>query len=332
MMCKINYFSANEPLFLRYARRLRLLPASELFHRGTNLILKKIRSGLLAFPQNIHIEITNHCNLNCPMCPYSTQSRPKGFIEFNLFRKIVNQCKGQFYLEKMALMGLGEPFLHPEIIEMSRYAKAFNIRHVFTSTNATLLDEKEAKGIISKPGFDLLAISLDGASKDTYENIRKGANFDKVIANVMGFIKIRRSLGKKKPRLVLQFLIMKENYHEKDAFVKFWKDKLESQDTIFLRDVDAFGGQVPDCRLIQQLPRIKRRPCIQLWRDLIISWQGDVSVCCKDVNYRLKVGNVNEATLKDIWVNLRWSRLRDIHKKREWDKIPLCSNCSEWNQ
>lgn len=332
MACRLNYFSANEPLFLRYVRRIGLLPAPEILYRGLNIVLKKLQGGVLAFPQSVHIEVTNNCNLTCPMCPYFAQLRPKGFMEFSLFEKIIRQCQKERSLEKIALMGFGEPFLHPRLIEMAHYAKAHRIRHIFTSTNATLLSEVKAREIILQPSFDLLAISLDGSSKETYEKIRRGADFGSVTTNILTFLKIRESLKRKMPRLVLQFLIMKENHREKEAFLRFWKDKLDSQDTIFLRDVDTFGGQVPDYRLPSQLPRVKRKACLQLSRDMVISWQADVTVCCKDVNYLLKAGNINDASLKEIWLNEHWQDLRRLHSNKEWNRIALCANCSEWNQ
>jgi len=251
-------------------------------------------------------------------------------MEFGLFKEIVQQCRNKRPLEKLALMGLGEPFLHPQLIEMSAFAKLNKIRHIFTSTNAALLDEKLANRLILHSGFDEIAISLDGATKSTYESIRRGADFKQVQENILNFISLRENLKRKNPRVVLQFLIMKQNFQEQDAFVQFWRDKLDKQDTILLRDVDTFGGQVTDYRLSQQIPRIKRRPCLQLWRDLIISWCGDVSVCCKDVNYLLKVGNIRDAALKEIWLNSQWSSLRNLHKEGRWSEIELCARCSEW--
>jgi radical SAM protein with 4Fe4S-binding SPASM domain len=251
-------------------------------------------------------------------------------MEFGLFEKIVQQCKGKRFLDKMALMGLGEPFLHPELIEMSRYAKAHKIYHVFTSTNGTLLNEKMSEAIVAQPGFDVIAVSLDGATKATYERIRKGADFDSVVKNIKTLIEIRKRLKKKRPGLVLQFLVMRENHQEKEAFIAFWEKYLSVFDIILIRDVDTFGGQVPDHRLASQVPRLKRRRCLQLWRDMIISWNGEVSVCCKDVNYLLKVGNVHEASLRDIWNSAQWNRLRLLHRQGRWDDIHLCSQCSEW--
>jgi sulfatase maturation enzyme AslB (radical SAM superfamily) len=332
MAVKINSFSANEPLFSRYFRRLRLLPAPEIIHRGLNLIIKKAKGGLLPFPQNVHIEVTNKCNLQCPMCPIGDKARPEGFMEFDLFKQIVKQCRRQYSLEKMALMGLGEPFLHPELIEMSRYAKMNKISHVFTSTNVTLLNEEISKNILTRSGFDLLAFSVDGATKGTYDSIRKGADFHKITANIMTFLKMRKSLNKNKPRIVLQFLVMKENHTEKKMFIESWKDKLDSRDLIFLRDVDTFGGQVPDYRLESQKQASQRKPCMQLWRDLTLSWDGDIGVCCKDLKYILKVGNINDLSIKDAWTGARWNELRALHNRSEWGKLIPCSDCNEWNQ
>ena len=301
MSAKINTYSANESTFLRYVRRLRLLPLGELIHRGTNLLIKRATGGLLPFPQNVHIEVTNKCNLRCPMCPLCDKARPEGFMDFSKFKSIVDQCGGEYALEKMALMGLGEPMLHPELVEMSRYAKMKKIAHVFTSSNATLLDKRMSKDIVSRSGFDLIAFSVDGATKETYNSIRKGAEFDETTANINEFISIRSRSKKNKPRIVLQFLVMKENHTEKGMFIEYWKDRLEKSDTIFLREVDTFGGQVPDHRLDSQKPCYSRKPCTQLWRDLTLSWEGDIGVCCKDLKYLLKVGNIKEMSIKEAW-------------------------------
>jgi radical SAM protein with 4Fe4S-binding SPASM domain len=103
-------------------------------------------------------------------------------------------------------------------------------------------------------------------------------------------------------------------------------------DIIFIRDVDTFGGQVEDRRLESQLPKIKRIPCIQLWRDFAISWDGMATVCCKDVLYKLVVGNIFESSIAEIWKNKHCEAIRQIHKTEKWDEIPLCRNCNEWNQ
>lgn len=331
-MAKINYYSANESPLSRNFRRFFVIPFKESVYRGINRFNKKLHGGLLPFPQNIHIEVTNNCNLSCVMCPVGQQPREKGFMDFKVFEKIVQQCKNKFSLEKMALMGLGEPLLHPEIVTMSRYAKERGIRHVFTSTNATLLNEKLSEKIILESGFDLVSFSIDGATKETYESIRVNANFEKVISNIQTFIGIRRKCKKTKPIINMQILVMKETRNEVRDFISFWNERLDKQDIIFIRDVDTFGGQVEDRRLNHQLPNVRRIPCVQLWRDLAISKDGLVTVCCKDVLYKLCVGDILKNSIAEIWSNKEWEAIRRIHRAARWDEIPLCKNCSEWNQ
>ncbi len=331
-MPKINYYSINEPVFSKYSRRFFIIPLKDSLHRAANRMFKVLSGNKLPFPQNIHLELTNNCNLRCLMCPVSQSTRKTGFMDFKLFEKIVKQCRNRFSLEKMALMGFGEPFLHPEIIAMSKYAKEQGVRHVFTSTNATLLNAKLSEDIILRSGFDLISFSIDGARKETYESIRRNASFEKVLANIETFLEIRSKYKRSKPIANIQILVMEETQDEIAEFVEFWKKKLKSRDIIFIRDVDTFGGQVSDHRISRQLPKIKRFPCVQLWRDFLISWDGSVTVCCKDAHYRLCVGNVREDPIAGIWKNNKWEEIRQTHRSGNWDRIPLCRNCSEWNQ
>jgi radical SAM protein with 4Fe4S-binding SPASM domain len=266
------------------------------------------------------------------MCPADRQTRAKGYMDFKLFKNIVQQCKGKFSLEKMALMGFGEPFLHPENITMSRYAKEQGIRHVFTSTNATLINQKLAQEIIRDSGFDLLSFSFDGITKATYEKIRVRAEFEKVMANTLQFINLRKKYRKNKPLINMQILRMRETQGEVKDFVKFWNKHLGRRDIIFIRDVDTFGGQVADRRIQPQPTEISRIPCVQLNRDFVISWDGQVTVCCKDIFYKLVIGNLHQDTIAGIWKNDQWNNIRNIHKLKQWDRIALCKSCSEWNQ
>ena len=73
------------------------------------------------FPFVVDIELTNFCNLKCIMCNQVYMKREKGFMEEELFKKIVDEC-----IENKAgirLIGLGEPFLHKKIIDFVKYVK-----------------------------------------------------------------------------------------------------------------------------------------------------------------------------------------------------------------
>jgi len=78
-------------------------------------------------------------------------------------------------------------------------------------------------------------------------------------------------------------------------------------------------------------PKFVRRPCPGLWKTPIINWDGEVTVCCFDVNMVLKVGNIKEQSLKEIWDSAQINYWRLCHIRGEFDKIPLCAQCANLN-
>ena len=109
-------------------------------------------------PVKMWVEPTNTCNLKCVMCPQSCDETPfkRGFMEFSLFRKIIDEAKD--FVFDINLHHSGESLLHPDIIEMIRYAKQAGI-YTRMHTNATKLDEKKAQGILDA-GLDFLSFSF----------------------------------------------------------------------------------------------------------------------------------------------------------------------------
>ena len=76
---------------------------------------------VLQFPAFVDIELTNHCNLNCKMCPRFLAERKQGFMFYDGFVKVVQECKK--HNTPVRLIGWGEPLLHPNIIDVIKYVK-----------------------------------------------------------------------------------------------------------------------------------------------------------------------------------------------------------------
>src|SRR5690242_6214336 len=91
------------------------------------------------FPTRINVEVTNHCNQRCPLCPRLAFTRPLGFMDPELFARIADECAG--HPTTLWLHFLGEPLLHHDLPAMIRHAKAACVRTVGLSTNALLLHE-----------------------------------------------------------------------------------------------------------------------------------------------------------------------------------------------
>jgi MoaA/NifB/PqqE/SkfB family radical SAM enzyme len=114
--------------------------------------------------------------------------------------------------------GFGEPLFHPEIVEMVSAAKAIGCR-VELITNGTLLTTEISRGLIDA-GLDLLWVSLDGASPESYEDVRLGAEFPLVIKNIDSFRAARRASHWPTPEIGIAFVAMKRNIGDLPALLR----------------------------------------------------------------------------------------------------------------
>lgn len=332
----MGFKKASEEIVKRLKRRANEMANSSpgfLTYTVGDSVYRLRHDGVGRFPQTLSVGVSDACNLDCVMCPRQAMTWRGGLMDTKLFRKIIDEC-AKYNVREVALIGFGEPLLHPGIIEMSRYAKTRRIRSVYTSTNCTLLSEEISKEILVNSGFDKITLSLDGASKETYEKLRVRSNYDEVTAKIAYFLDLKKRLGLRKPVVWLQILRMEDTEAEISDFVRLWKPYLGFWDEIFVKDMDTMGGLVEDMRTEAQIAlkaQKERIPCQQLWKYMSIAFNGDVTVCCKDANYRLKVGNANESTLRESWLSERWQKIRDVHARGEYDKIVPCKNCHTWD-
>ncbi|MEW6472871.1 MAG: radical SAM protein [Actinomycetota bacterium] len=169
-------------------------------------------------PRELQVEVTGACNLRCRMCLVRYRpalDRVSGSLGLEDFLHLVD-CNPN--LERVTLQGLGEPLLAPHLFEMIEYASARGIDVGF-NTNATLLTRQKAERLV-RSGLSWLHISLDGATAGTYEAIRDGARFDRVVGNVAGLVEVKRALGADRPTLQIVFVAMQSNIAELPALVR----------------------------------------------------------------------------------------------------------------
>lgn len=174
----------------------------------------------MELPSYVQIEPVGQCNLRCQMC--SIQFRqdgppygPPAFMQFETFTRLIDEFEG---VKELHLQGLGEPMMHPRFFDMVTYAKDKGLR-VTTNSNLTLLNRERAAHCVSS-GLDCLHFSLDGATAQTYERIRKRSHFDRVVRNLEGLLEARERIGSKYPNIHLIVVIMRQNLHELPDLVR----------------------------------------------------------------------------------------------------------------
>jgi radical SAM protein with 4Fe4S-binding SPASM domain len=171
-----------------------------------------------ALPTELQLEVTGACNLACKMC--LVRYRPKlgrksGAMCFHAFRDVVDALPD---LRKLTLQGLGEPLLAPDFFRMVEYATARGIRTGF-NTNGTFLTPPASERLVAL-GVDWLHVSLDGATRQTYESIRDGSDYGVVTRNIRALVGARRRLGSNRPTVQIVFVAMRRNLRELPALVE----------------------------------------------------------------------------------------------------------------
>jgi len=277
------------------------------------------------FPVDLIIEVTRYCNLRCIMCPYPNLKRAQGNMEFSTFQKIIDETALENPAARVWLAIMGEPLLRSEkVVEFIRYAKEKGIREVCLNTNAVLLTEIIAKQLLES-GLDKILISIDACSKETYNKIRIGGNFDLVCENVERLLEMKRENNNTHLELITQFIIMDENEHEVESFKNYW---LERGAIAKIRPKLGWGNAIQSSVLDSIAQETERFPCAWLTRTVSIHWDGSFSQCDADVEGYHSPGHLNNNTIKEVWEGILADRRRR-HWRGEYDFEP-CNTCKDW--
>jgi len=192
------------------------------------------------------IEASLDCSLECVMCPW-LDLRASGAI---MRRETFDCIAAYFSLTKSVdLTGAGEPTKNPLLPEMVAAAKAAGCEVGF-STNANLLTRELAEKLVSLQ-LDWISFSVDAATPELYERIRRGAQFSYIISNIARLSEIIRTRRVAAPRLMMVYVMMTgeiENYHELPLFVELAHSLGVSQ--VIAKNLDVILKDGDDARRI----------------------------------------------------------------------------------
>ncbi len=280
----------------------------------------------LPLPSVLLIENTNCCNAQCVMCPRDTLTRKHGFMEFGLFEKIMAELSSARRKPVVHLHGFGEPLLDPLLPERIALAKACGIKHTYIVTNGSLLFPETSRKIIHA-GLDRMKISFYGTDEQSYNATMRRLDFKVTLQNIKDFMRIRKELGEKTPKLILQYLPQEANGARSEEFQALYRslpDK-NSGDCMNISSLDNFGGGKSYNVLGKRIVSV----CFYPWSALSVLCNGRAVTCCVDYNGVQGVGDVNSQSLREIWNGPTLAAIRRNFGKLDYRGFPTCLSC-DW--
>jgi len=304
------------------------------------------------YPPYLEIETTTACNLKCRICEYTYWDEPNQHMSLQRFRHIFDQFPD---LKWIGLTGIGEAWTNPDFPQILEYVKKHEV-YVELYDSFYFTDDEKAR-LQVELGVEKIFASIDAASKETYEQIRVGSDFDRVIENVVRLDKWKKRLGKYFPEICFHFIVTKDNIHEcidylelikslkidahfvqftrmlhpypqiKDMFVEIPEEKINE----VTRRAEELGLQVGwNATVPQMKPPISE--CLAWWMPFIFV-DGTVIPCCclNEQNDRCwqrdtALGNIFEKPFREIWRGEEYSNMR--RKLMEGSVPRNCSRCS----
>jgi radical SAM protein with 4Fe4S-binding SPASM domain len=258
------------------------------------------------------------------MCPHSKLKTKEGFMDWDLFLKIVDDISSYNPNAFIQLFFVGEPLLHARILDMIRYLKQNNLR-IHLATNATILDETMAHGLINA-GLDHITFSFEGTDKETYESIRINAKYESVFENIFRFLRIK---GQEKAHIhtVIEIIEMAAIKDKIPDFIKKF-DGLPV-DQIRIKTFLGWAGTVDESKMAVKTYGIPNYPCNRPWRMLAITWDGLFLPCCVDAGRKYVMGDAHRDSVEDIWNGEKIQYIRKKLNTGNYSEIELCKNCND---
>ena len=173
--------------------------------RGDAITLGRSSASLA----RVYVEPTTLCNLLCSTCVRNVSDEPPGMMSAATFARIMNGVRDLSPLPTIFFGGFGEPFAHPDLLAMLAEAKATGCT-VELITNGTRLDEATRRELV-RMGLDRLWVSIDGATPESYADVRLWDALPQVMQDLARLREERMAHGSGLPRLGIAFVAMKRN-------------------------------------------------------------------------------------------------------------------------
>jgi len=288
----------------------------------------------LSTPWVVFVDPCDWCILRCKFCPTSNMwrmkevGRPLMFMDMDLFKKIVGDiCEFDKPIKVLRLYLHGEPLANPYFPDMVKYAKDSGCcERIDTTSNGILLSKKMSLDIV-EAGLDRINISINGVNDKQYLDFcRRRVNFDKLVKNITFLYE-----NKKQLEMIIKIDGDFLSEEDKQKFFDIFGDICDGISIEHTMNCwyDFQGPPQNEEFGIYGQPIKEVMVCPYVFYQMSVNSDGIVSLCFLDWARRLRLGDVNKDSLKDIWNSPLLKRWQEFFLLKERKDHDICGRCSQ---
>jgi len=197
------------------------------------------------------VDISNKCNIRCRMCHFSFDSvfyRRAEFMSPEAFRTLADLLFP--YAHTVYVSAGCESMTSPHFAEILGIAGEYGIGDLKFLTNGLLMGPRVSDAIL-EAGMHQIHFSVDGATRATYESIRRGASFDLLLKNILYLKNRKEALGLEEPLLQFNVALMRSNLDELEVFVDLAEElgvtRISARHMMPYQGLDVAGERLSEC-------------------------------------------------------------------------------------
>lgn len=284
------------------------------------------------FPKTVLIETQFGCNAGCVFCQYPQlkDELPRGRMTDETFEKIAKECAGRG-VERFILALDNEPLLDRSLgrkFEILREHCPEAKRNL--TSNASILKPEKIEELFGTGAVNEVFLSINGYTKETYEALMR-LPFERTMECLDNFCRwlrehpdIRREMDiavktVRTRRVAPEIPKMRDRWEKQEGF------------RFLVLDMDNRGDQLDmgkETTLDPDGEDMKpNTTCRRPFNTMVITWEGEAVICCVDYMREVKLGNVHEHSVYEIWNGPWATQLRKEYLSKDFTHLVPCRTC-----
>lgn len=170
----------------------------------------------------VKLDLANRCQLRCIMCHFAHPEFTPNPTQMS--RELLERIAAQVFplAHEVVPSSSAEPLLARELPRALELCRAYAVPNFHISTNGLSLNDRIIDKIL-ETGMTAITFSIDGATKETFESIRRPASWEKTLQKLELMVRRRAEGGTGKPKIYVTAVLMRRNIEEMPALIRLMK-------------------------------------------------------------------------------------------------------------